>query len=526
MILVDKREFWDTSWIPRFAGTAPKLSLLPGKSEGLHLGCVLQSRQYTQPNKDCSFAEKSKPRAFRGGRQMRPDDERLRKQRQACLAARMHLKKGLSFLPGYPIRQEGDRLLWQPIGLQDPRWRRPCWIGRQELCDARAAWTTLVRRFPKAIHHVIENVDTWKRVLPQLLEILKGTIHHGQPLPAHVFDSRMGFPESVAAKAERLARKAPGLLPLLGAVSWVCCFAPEQAEPIISWLYRHRDHLRYGLDNLAQLLKPYKREEKALFIWVKLAALVPQLGAHRLETLVSLLGYPKALNIPTCGAQHFLNRWREIVAKAAASKVILLEDDFRPPECIFLMELFLFLERFFQEDRGSQRRALDLFNLLVPQDIFQQWDLWWKEVFRLLSPLGRVPEGELVALQLGETKAVEYQRQLENLVSQRPLEISFIEDEKRPLFKLYGLGHRELPYLQELIFDLAAADRKSLYRLALQWISRLPASWRLEALRLFKRFLSYTRGRHDDALEKKVVPLFRQLLRRLPPEKLPILVQN
>jgi len=528
---VAKREFWDTCCIPRFAGTAPKLSLLPGKSEGLHLACVLQPREYTQPNKDCSFAEKSKPRAFRGGRQMRPDDERLRKQRKACLAARMHLKKGLSFLPGYPIRQEGERLLWQPIGLQDPRWRRPCWIGRQELREAQTAWTTLVRRFPRAIHHVIENVDTWKRVLPELLEILTGAIGHGRPLPAHVFQPKMGFPEFVAAKAERLARKVPSLLPLLGAISWVCCFTPEQAKPIISWLDRHRESVRYGLDNLAQLLKPYKREEEALLIWVKLAGLVPLLGPHRLETLVSLLGYPKALNVATCAGQNFLNRWREILAKAASSQVLIFEEHFRPLECIFLMELFLFLERFFREDRGSQRRALDLFNLLVPQDIFEQWDLWWKEVLRLLSPLGRIPEGERLKLQLSETTAVEYQRQLENLASQMPPEVSFVEGSlAKQELAVFGLrfwkSRYGLPYLQEVIFGLTAAERKSIFRLALQWISGLPASWRLEALRLFKRFLSYTRDRHDDSLEKKVVPLFRELLRRLPPEKLAILVQN
>jgi len=283
------------------------------------------------------------------------------------------------------------------------------------------------------------------------------------------------------------------------------------------------------LDNLARLLESDGGEEKALFIWVQLAGRVRQLGAHRLDTLVRILSHPKALEIATSGGEDFLKKWKEILARSASKEVRVWVEDFRPPESIFLKEIFLFLERFFQEEPGSQRRALDLFNVIVPPDIFHQWGLWWEELLRLLAPPQRIPETLWLVLKWSESDVAVYQSQLESLACEMPPEMSFLTGglltrEKLILYRLSALN--DLPGLQEVIFDLVSPEQKTLYKLALQWISRLPASWRLESLYLFKKFLASTSGDQNDYLKKQVVPLFRELLRSLPPEKLPIFVQN
>ncbi len=466
---------------------------------------------------------------------MQPDDRRLRKRRKASALAKMYFKKGLSIFPGYPIRQEGDRILWQPVGADPEKWPEARWISREELREAQAAWTTLVRRFPRAIYEAIDNAEAWKKAFPPLLERLRETIHHRKQLPAHVFGPEMGFPSSVVHKAERLAREAPALIPLLGPISWLCCFDPERANPILSWMGRNQDHLRYAVENLSEVVGEKDRHEDPVWFWLRLAWRMPRLGAGRLEKLLHLLGDPRILRIPTAGIKQFLYMWKDLLLSASRYPVIAWGPENRPPRPLLAVELLLLLEFLVENPIAVQCRVLDLLNLILPDHIFDQWEQWWKQCHLLLAEVQQLGiKGTMPGIWncqfpvLGNRSQI-YLDRLEELAYGAPMEITFIRTqdalEALRVFSLsYWKENYQDEFLPKALFTLASPERKNIYDLVVQMLSANPSpSFRMEFVKKFVPSLLYLVHRYE---ERKILSILRELLKRIPREKLFLIVQN
>jgi hypothetical protein len=104
-------------------------------------------------------------------------------KRSSERAARTCLAQHLGWLPGHPVRVEGDsgsrRILWRVSGLPI----REHVVDRESVRLASKGVRRATTGFPRALPRVVGDVKQWSTGINARLGLLKGVLHDGRDLP-------------------------------------------------------------------------------------------------------------------------------------------------------------------------------------------------------------------------------------------------------------------------------------------------------------------------------------------------------
>lgn len=303
---------------------------------------------------------------------MQPHQRRSRLSQAAASRGRMFLKAHLGFLPGYALRLEADGVQWEPLHGHGPRLSAPVRLGADELRRARRGWKTLLGRFPKALHLIVDDAAGWKAGVPRLLDLLAESVHGHAPLPPSLWDRGLGFPRSAAERAVRLARRRPGVRPLLDALGWLVCLTPGEAPSAVAWVEARAEALGQMLGRSPDA----RRVRQAVALW----DLARRDGTRRTAPLLDVLGCPAAFETATHGARSYVTEWIELLNRATEPRAPSKWSFPQRPAADLAPAMMNLLERLSGEGQDVRRRALDLLALLLPRDLVPRWRAFWERI--------------------------------------------------------------------------------------------------------------------------------------------------
>jgi hypothetical protein len=284
----------------------------------------------------------------------------------------MYLKSHLGFLPGFPARREGARVVWIPLAAWGSASSGTVELTVEHLRRAAFGWNKLSVRFAKVLSRIVGDAEGWRHALPKLLGVLAAGVHEGAALPASLFDSGWGFPRTTIRAAHRAARRSPRLRGFLDALSWASCLDPGRAAHALSWLAAHHAPVEGLLGNLAGV--------EGITTALVLSELAERHGDGRILPILAVLGYPEAPHVPTHGGCGYLAAWSALAARALRRKRPIAASCLTPPPADWFSQVRDFLGWLHDQPLEVGRAAADIFGMTVPQDLLPRWRDWWQRV--------------------------------------------------------------------------------------------------------------------------------------------------
>jgi hypothetical protein len=320
----------------------------------------------------------------------------------------MFLQAKMAWLPGYPLDRADGGVRWATLPRRGERPAEQLRLDRQELQDATFTWSKLVHRFPRALPYVVEDVDRWRVGVPELLDLLKGAVHHDRALPESLFGRDGAYPHAVAARAERTGRRHPQLRTLLNALSWCLYLTPADAPAALAWL----DARAQPLKTLLRRLPGPDGAAAALTLW----ELARRDGARRVDPLVDLLGDEWTHTVTMEGGAPLLESWE--VALQQAREGIRPRKPPRRPTATIRTPIVDLIRGLPTQNRGSRRRAAELLSLLLPPPQAERWQRWWQRTDPLLERARRLIATPATAESTAESERL--QAELVDLRAEQP----------------------------------------------------------------------------------------------------------
>jgi hypothetical protein len=306
---------------------------------------------------------------------MRPEHTRETKRSTAVARGRMFLKSQLAWLPGYPLaRTQAGGIDWQPLSeLGAPR-QTPIRLDRSHLQQATYTWSKLVHRFPRALPRIVDDETRWRLAVPQLLELLKATIHHGKALPASLLGLAGAYERGVPERAARLTEREPVLRPLIDALSWCCLQSRGAFEQALEWIEQQRAQF-------ARIVAQSPKD-KAIDIPLFLVQIARADGKRRAQALLDLLADTRSYTLSTQLPDHYIERSAACFTQHANGKRAAWPD---AGAANIAENALAFLRGAAEQSPAPRRRMLDMFALLTPLPLLDGWEIWWSETQRLLQ---------------------------------------------------------------------------------------------------------------------------------------------
>lgn len=264
---------------------------------------------------------------------------------KSALAARARTlhAKDLAWLEGFPLGIEDGQVRWMSVPPQAPA--QEILVEGRHL--SRATWTLnkLRTELAPGLPRLADDPDAWLASVDRRIELLKGAIHHGRPLPA----------------AESLAQ----------VLSWVHAGDPSRERTVLGLA---RDWAA-GFEVLADRLGA----QPGLLAMLRLLELAADHGKKRVEALASCLFDERAWDVALREGNEICNQIHHAIA--AKPKSPLPE---KLPSGHLGRELAAWCEELVQQSRRSRLQALRLFELAVPLPLLASWASWWDEIRLLL----------------------------------------------------------------------------------------------------------------------------------------------
>jgi hypothetical protein len=273
----------------------------------------------------------------------------------------------LGWLGGFPVAANGDGVRWMTVPPDAPA--EEVTVDGRHLSRATYALNKLRTELAPALPRLADDPDRWLESIEGRLELLKGAIHHGDPLPTRAFESLLE-PRSLRDRAARLAESAPRLIPLLDALAWIHAGDPGRVRMMLD--------IAEGWTAGLELLTERLGRMPALVIVLRLLDLAAEHGRDSVEPLASCLFDRRAHDVATqqggvCG---------QILGAVAKPPRSFLPDEL--PSGGPGTQLILWCEDLIQQSRRIQRQCLRLFALATPLPLVERWELWWETTRRLL----------------------------------------------------------------------------------------------------------------------------------------------
>ncbi len=306
---------------------------------------------------------------------MRPEHSREHKRSTTVARGRMFLKAQLAWLPGYPAaRAHGGSIDWQPLAELGTQRQPIIRLDRSHLQRATYTWSKLAHRFPRALPRIVDDETRWRVAVPQLLELLKATIHHGKALPDSLLGLAGAYERGARERAARLVEREPALRPLIDALSWCCLQSRGVFEASLEWIETERPQF-------AQLVARAPKDQ-AIYVALLLTQIARADGTRRTQALLDLLADVRSYTLCTQLPDNYIERCATCITKHASGKRAAWPD---ASAASVAQHALTFLRYAGEQSPAPRRRMLDMFTLLTPLPLLDGWETWWSEAQRLLQ---------------------------------------------------------------------------------------------------------------------------------------------
>ena len=264
---------------------------------------------------------------------------------KSALAARARMlhAKNLAWLEGFPLAVEDGSVLWISVPSQAPA--EEIFVDGRHL--SRATWTLNKLRGDLApvLPRLADDPGAWLSSVEHRIELLKGAIHHGRPLPP----------------AESLSQ----------VISWVHAGDPARARTMLELAEEWSAGYLVLADRLA--------EQTARLTMLRLLQLAADHGKKRVEALASCLFDERAWDVSLELGARFCRQIRDAIATKPKKP---LPEDF--PGGRLGLDLAAWCQELAQKSRRTRQQALRLFELAAPVHRLGSWAAWWDQLRPLL----------------------------------------------------------------------------------------------------------------------------------------------
>jgi hypothetical protein len=344
---------------------------------------------------------------------------------KSALAARARTlhAKNLAWLEGFPLAPmpvEDGCVRWLSVPPQSPA--EEIRVGGHHL--SRATWTLnkLRTELAPGLPRLADDPDAWLASIERRIELLKGAVHQGRPLPP--------------------ADSLPQVL------SWVHAGDPARARTLLGLA---RDWSA-GFELLTERLG----ERPALLVMLRLLQLAADHGKRRVEALASCLFDERAWDVSLVLGPKLCHQIRQGIA--AKPKAPLPEE---LPAGHLGPGLAAWCEELVQKSRRTRQQALRLFEMAAPLPFLASWSAWWDE----LRPLLREARG-LVSYGVGSRRGLRARLEAQSDSSPSPLTVEDLFDALRRMTAEPAPGR--LPALLRVLALVPAEGRT---RMFIHWSS-------------------------------------------------------
>jgi hypothetical protein len=298
---------------------------------------------------------------------MRSESRKETSKSAVAARAKMMQAANLGWLDGFPVEPTDGGVRWATMPPQSPA--EEIVVDGRHLSRATYALNKLRTELAPALPRLADEPDRWMESIENRLALLKGIIHHGEPLPLRAFEIILA-PRSLRERASRIADADPRLLPLLDAVAWSHAGDPACARIMLDTAAGWADGLDLITERLGRL--------PTLVLLVRLLELVAEHGREPMEPLVSYLFDRRTHELPT---DHGGICTQILGAISKRPKAPLPEG---LPTVHRTTHLLLWVEDLIRVNRRTQRLCLRLFALATPLPVVEQWERWWETTRRLI----------------------------------------------------------------------------------------------------------------------------------------------
>ncbi|HEX6865002.1 MAG TPA: ABC transporter C-terminal domain-containing protein, partial [Thermoanaerobaculia bacterium] len=301
---------------------------------------------------------------------------------KSALAARARTlhAKNLAWLEGFPLAPlpaEDGQVLWMSLPPQSPA--EEIRIEGRHL--SQAIWTLNKLRGDLApgLPRLAGDPDAWLASIEHRIELLKGAVHHGRPLPP--------------------ADSLPQVL------SWVHAGDPDRARTVLCLA----EDWSAGFGVLVERLG----ERQALLTMLRLLQLAADHGKKRVEALASCLFDERAWDVSLVLGPRICHQIRQAIASKPKNP---LPEEL--PAGRLGRDLADWCEELAQQSRRTRQQALRLFEMAAPLPFLASWAAWWDEL-RLLLREAR----ELVSYGVGSRRGLRARLEAQSDSSPPPLTV-------------------------------------------------------------------------------------------------------
>ncbi len=281
--------------------------------------------------------------------------------------AKMLQAANLGWLEGFPVEAAADGVRWITVPVQAPA--EEVTLDGRHLSRATYALNKLRTELAPALPRLADEPDRWMESIERRLELLKGAIHHGGPLPPRAFED-LFEPRSLRDRAARMAEAEPRLRPLLDALAWVQAGDPRRGRAMLE--------AAVGWAGGFELLTERLGRDRALVTALRLLQLAAEHGREPVEPLASCLFDPRIYEVATCSEEICAQILGAIAKRPTAPLPETL------PSGNLGSHLVLWCEDVIRQGRRTQRLCLRLFALATPLPSVERWASWWETTRRLL----------------------------------------------------------------------------------------------------------------------------------------------
>ena len=251
----------------------------------------------------------------------------------AARARTLHAKS-LAWLDGFPLAVADGSVRWMAVPPAAPA--REMVIDGGHLSRATYAINKLRTELAPGLPRLADDPEAWLSSMENRIELLKGAVHHGRPLP----------PADSLLQAAGLARE------------WQDGFA----------VLSHR-----------------LGEQTGLVVMLRLLELAADHGRKRVEPLAACLFDERAWDVPLEDGTRLFRQLHGAIARKPKSP---LPEEL--PAGRLGRELAIWCEDLVQQSRRSRQQALRLFELAAPLPILESWTAWWETFRGLLGEANRL----------------------------------------------------------------------------------------------------------------------------------------
>ena len=287
---------------------------------------------------------------------MQPDEKRRTKRQAGISRARVMLKKHVGWLPGYPVKTDGNLVRWQSMRWDGSGYEQSWLLSGSELRQAQMTITKLRYHFPKALPKIVDDVEDWLARMDFVLDLLKSVIHDRQANGIEQILSAGLFPSRWIDRFVASRQQHPRLAPLFDAICHLELSKRRRADTaLIDWIDSQADNLA-SLDSKPQF-------GDVLSLQLRFSALREAISGPIAENLVRAYADPL---IRDCPIQDGFARvdWLQ---KAIAKRIVGSQANAAPQQNseTVIQQIDPLLNTIHLEKPKRQKALLALLNLLV-----------------------------------------------------------------------------------------------------------------------------------------------------------------